>query len=294
MQSLWEEETLDDLVTPAIPARCQYGQLWQCGSSRLLIGDSTNTSDVARLLDGVAVQAVITDPPYGEIHSQWDQVTYAFIPLLKNHCLDNATVALFCKLPFGFTLHKHMEEAGYVFRWDMIWAKNNAGFKVSSKQPRPGHEHIFAYCPGATKPSKLIFNGWQAGEKLHVWRSTNLSHKGETREVYVRPDRDYSAGRADGQRWLRSVVQAESKPNMPVDERTTHPTQKPLSLLLTLVTALSHEDTSVYDPFGGSGTTLAACERLKRRCYLMERETGYGDIILDRYERQSGQQAYLI
>ncbi len=278
VQGLWCEST-----------HVARGDIFQLGHHRLMCGNSTNGAEVGMLMAGAKVTAVVTDPPYGIIHAEWDTVTLGFVDHLGAVSEETATCVLFCTLPFGFTLHNAMLEAGYQWRWDSVWTKVSGGFRVSSHAPRPAHEHLFAYARRGIKPSDLIFNGWDAGEKEHPWQKTNGSGQGDTKEVYRRVFQPVSAGQEDGQRWIRSVIPGKEKPVMPVRERTAHPTQKPLEVVTKLVLLLSHVDNVVYDPFLGSGTSLLACEQTGRRCYGMELSSEYCELIIQRWQQSTGQ-----
>ena len=78
------------------------------------------------------------------------------------------------------------------------------------------------------------------------------------------------------------------------EERTGHGTQKPLECMLRPILNNSKEGESVYDPFGGSGTTLIACEKSKRNCYMMELSPAYVDVIVKRWEKETGKEALLV
>lgn len=290
-----EQEDTADLMPSKIPQRVQYGDLWSLGDRHLLLcGNSTKQEDMTRLMQGKKAQAIITDPPYGIIHANWDKIDLSFIPSMSSFHAPNATIAIFCQLPFGFTLHDAMIKHGYGWRWEIVWVKANGGFRVSPYKPRPCHELIFAYTRDVS-PSNLVFNGWDSGEKGKPWRKTNLSKKGETDQVYLKKSPDHSYGHPDGHRWIRSTIHGVRKNNMNEGERTKHPTQKPLEILNTLCACLSNQDDIILDLFGGSGTTIIAAEYTKRCCYSMEVSPEYCDIILARYEMlYTGQKAVLI
>ena len=78
------------------------------------------------------------------------------------------------------------------------------------------------------------------------------------------------------------------------EEQTGHGTQKPLECMLRPILNNSKEGESVYDPFGGSGTTLIACEKSKRNCYMMELSPIYVDVIVKRWEKETGKEAVLV
>jgi len=75
---------------------------------------------------------------------------------------------------------------------------------------------------------------------------------------------------------------------------TLHPTMKPINLLAGLVADGSKEGMTIYEPFGGSGSTLLACERLNRKCFAMEIMPHYCDVIIQRWENRTGKKAALL
>lgn len=273
------------------PVSVSPGDLWDLGKHRLLCGDAGKLSDIQRLLQDECPDAIITDPPYGQINAKWDTINLAFIPHLAHIIRDDTTIAMFCSLPFGFLLHAEMIKADYQWRWGIIWGKQNGGFQVSQKAPIPCHEHIFAYARSGVSPSCLIFNGWDAGEKMHVYRKVNNSGIGETAEVYSHKHIAIRAGHPEGNRWIRSILYGRKKSNMREVERYPHPTQKPLEVLSPLVLLLSHPDGLLFDPFLGSGTTLIAAEMEQRRCYGIEISPDYCSIIVNRWQHHTGRQA---
>lgn len=77
-------------------------------------------------------------------------------------------------------------------------------------------------------------------------------------------------------------------------EKRVHPTQKPIRLLSEILRDFSDEGSSVLDVFGGSGSTLIACEQTERQCYMMELDAHYCDVIIQRWEKETGQEAVKI
>ena len=73
-----------------------------------------------------------------------------------------------------------------------------------------------------------------------------------------------------------------------------HPTQKPVGLLADILTDFSKENDNIFDGFGGSGSTLIACEQTNRNCYMIEYEPHYVDVIIARWEKFTGQKAVLL
>ena len=78
------------------------------------------------------------------------------------------------------------------------------------------------------------------------------------------------------------------------DHKRYHPTQKPIKLCEWFIKRYSNNDNSILDLFGGSGSTLIACEQLNRKCYMMELDPHYIDVIIQRWENYTGQKAVLL
>ena len=274
---------------PQTTYQCKYGDLWQLGDHFLLIGDSTSQSDVTRIMQRTEpAHAVLTDPPYGLINAEWDKTTLDFIPHLQAATSPHATCIFFCYLPFGFRLHEAMLQHQWAWRWDTVWVKVQAGFQVSKFRPLMAHEHLFAYARKGIPISHLTFNGYDAGETGRIWRhnATQTTPK----DFYDRKKMPASQGHKDGKRWIWSTLPGRKKQALPEEQRTVHPTQKPPELIEKLVLLISNPGEIIYDCFLGSGTTLLACEKLGRRCIGIEKEPEYGKIILQRWQRHTGEE----
>jgi len=89
------------------------------------------------------------------------------------------------------------------------------------------------------------------------------------------------------QLWIGMIREGEH-------EKRVHPTQKPLNMLCDILKDFTNEKDSVLDVFGGSGSTLIACEQLNRKCFMMELDPHYIDVIIDRWEKFTGEKAYLL
>jgi site-specific DNA-methyltransferase (adenine-specific) len=78
------------------------------------------------------------------------------------------------------------------------------------------------------------------------------------------------------------------------NKKRLHPTQKPLELCNWFITRYSKDNSNILDLFGGSGSTLIACEQLNRKCYMMELDPKYIDVIINRWEQYTGEKAILL
>lgn len=153
------------------------------------------------------------------------------------------------------SLREGMEQAGFYYSQMLIWIKNSV--VVGRKDYLPQHE--------------LIAYGWYGRHKFE--RS-----KGKTVIAEAFPDEDR----------VPSLVYEDKRSSSKL-----HPTMKPVGLMRKLILNSSKIGEVVYDPFGGSGSTLMACEHTKRKCYMVEVDPVYCDTIIARWEKLTGQKAIL-
>ena len=238
------------------PTFSKFGDVWHLGRHRLVCGDSTKAETYETLMNGAKAHLVITDPPYN--------VNYeGSAGKIKN---DNMAGEKFYQ--FLLDAFKNMEAVMtddasiYVFHADTEGlnfrkAFNDAGFYLSG-------------CCIWEKQSLVLGRSpyqWQHEPCLYGWKK-NGKHQWYT-------------GRKETTIWKFD------KPKKNGD----HPTMKPLALLAYPIMNSSMSNTNVLDPFGGSGSTLIACEQTDRNCYTIELDEKFCDVIVKRYIEQVGSDA---
>lgn len=272
----WETETEEvanvteddfDEEQDEIHVRCQKGDLWQLGEHRLMCGDSLDENDVAKLMNGKKARMVFTDPPY-EMGLDTD------FSGMQNH-LDFAKEK-------GFTGGKKYNQ-GKVdeFHPEMI----NAVFTIDA-------EEMFLW--GADYFAELLPN--KNDGSWIVW-DKRANGNGDI-------DADYSSDKMYGscfelcwskKKHKRDIARVKWAgvfgTEQEFDHKRYHPTQKPIRLAGWFLERYSKEGDNVIDLFGGSGSTLIACEQLKRRCFMMELDPHYCDVIIARWEKLTGKEA---
>jgi site-specific DNA-methyltransferase (adenine-specific) len=245
---LQAEEDEFDVPEGGIDTDIVLGDLFEIGEHRLLCGDSTDSDQVAKLMNGQKADMVFTDPPYG--------VDYQGGAMTKRTKLDNdqkktniysevlPNIILFTndKAPMyiwhaaGYAdMASHLWDNNIEIRSQIVWNKNIAQFGALSAQYKQKHEPCF-YC-------------FKKGNSPFWYGPTN--------EVTV---------------W---DVNRESK-------NAFHPTQKPIELPERAIKNSSKEKDTILDLFGGSGSTMVAAEQLKRKARLMELDPKYCQVIVDR------------
>lgn len=233
----------------------EKGDIWTVGRHRLMCGDATVSEDVVALMDGKKANLVITDPPYNVAFESSDGLS------IKNDKMDTDKFYEFLLSAFT-NMANHLEHGGsaYVFHADTEGlnfrrAFIDAGFRLSG-------------CCIWVKNSLVL------GRSDYQWQHEPVLYG-------FLPGKHYwskAAGRS------QTTIWNFDKPK----KNKNHPTSKPLDLLAYPIGNSSRENAIVIDTFGGSGSTLMACEKTNRICYTMELDEKYASVILRRYVEDTG------
>jgi DNA modification methylase len=233
------------------PAVAKLGDVWLLGRHRLVCGDSTKADTFTALMDGKLANLVVTDPPYN--------VNYeGAAGKIKNDNMGNEAFYAFLLAAFTNTEVVMAQDASiYVFHADTEGlnfrkAFSDAGFQLSG-------------CCIWKKPSLVLGRSpyqWQHEPVLFGWKKKG-KHNWYT-------DRK------------QTTIWEFEKPK----KNTDHPTMKPIALVAYPIMNSSLTNCIVLDPFGGSGSTLIACEQSDRICFTIELDEKYCDVIVKRYIEQ--------
>jgi DNA modification methylase len=255
---LTDEDAVPEL--PATPASA-LGDLWILENHKLLVGDATNPSDVVRLMAGNAADLIFTDPPYN--------VDY------EGYTEDRLTIR---------------------------------GDRMTDEQFKQFLEAAFRSCRSAVKPGASLYichsSSWQrefqnaleaAGFEVCcqiIW-SKNTFAWGFGRYKFQHEPMFYAHMAGEKDPWYgdksQSTVWEERKPAA----NRLHPTMKPVELIERALLNSSKAGDLIADLFGGSGSTLIACERRGRKARLMELDPKYADVVVQRWQEHTGKQAVL-
>ncbi len=273
-----EDEVVEDDYTPEVPEepKAKLGDIYQLGRHRLMCGDSTSQSDVQLLLNGELMDMVLTDPPYNVNYkgtagtiindnmksSEFRQfLKKAFINIrtsLKNGCSFHIWYAD----SEGYNFRGACSDAGLTVRQQLIWVKNSATIG------RQDFQHQY----------ESVLSG------LSLDESTQEPQEGFSPCLY---------GWKDGaaHKWYKKRKERDvmffDKPRASKE----HPTMKPILLFDYEMQCNTKSGDSVLDLFGGSGTLIMAAEQNKRTAYVMEYDPKFVDVIIDRWEKFTGQKA---
>ena len=240
----------------------RVGDLWTLGSHRLLCGDSTNAEHVARLLGDARPHLMITDPPYGVSYNPaWRNEAYRAGPM-KRTIGAKAVGKVNNDDRADWTAAWALAPTDVCYVWqgdkqisDMEAQLNEAGFVTRNL---------------------IVWN-----KSIGVISRGDYHPKHETCWYMVRKGK---TGRWEGDR-KQTTVWDIAKPHT---SETGHSTQKPTECMRRPIVNNSAPGDSVYDPFLGSGTTLIAAEMEGRKCYGLEIDPGYCDVIVERWQNFHG------
>lgn len=283
------EEVVEDNYEPVIPeiAKSKHGDIYQLGRHRLMCGDSTSIKDVETLMNGKLADMVQTDPPYNVAIKNSQGMT------IENDNMDYGAFKEFLSSAF-YNLDASLKEGGVFYIWygnnarvefetalvelgleihqTLIWKKNQ--FTLG----RNDYQNIYEPC----------LYGWKSGAAHYFVNDRTQS------TCFLQDPLELDKLKKDELLKLLKEIYAlpidvieEDKPKI----NDLHPTMKPITLIGKQIANSSKKEELVLDLFGGSGSTIIACEQLERTCYAMEYDPKYVDVIVDRWEQFTGKKA---
>jgi DNA modification methylase len=276
------DEELANAVPPVPEAAVsRAGDLWICGPHRVLCGDATNAEDVARVLGDRNPLLMVTDPPYGiELDSEWRdraglnghgaaEPSYMKRRTEGHH---NTTISSDTRADWSpaFQLVPSLIAA-------YVWHASKFTREVLDGLLRIGfvHHQQIIWDKGRTVLTRTHY--WFQHEPCWYVRKVNapwFGKAGENSTIWASPSPKFIMGSSD-------------------EDKFDHPTQKPVDLMRRPILNHIKRGELVYDPFLGSGTTLAAAELTERVCYGIELDPKYVDVVVQRWQTLSAKQAAL-
>ena len=259
---------VQEVETPEVPEepKAKRGEIYCLGVHRLMCGDSTNKEDVAALMHGERADMVFTDPPYNiasESKNFAADCSKAMEDLSnaewdKGFDINNVFPVLFDCLSNDVSVYICTSHflAGNIWEWMKGWA-----------------EH-YSYCVWA-KPNPMP----SLSKRHWTWNTELICYATRGKHTFNFPSEGHALST-----WTINKKNGE----------TGHPTEKPVAVPNMAISHSSKQGDIVLDLFGGSGSTLLACEQTGRKCYMMELDPHYIDVIIKRWEDFTGQKAELI
>ncbi len=312
-----DTEAQEDFYEPELPEqpKAKRGDIYQLGSHRLMCGDSTDEADVEKLLDGEEMDLCLTDPPYNvnygekveslskvskekghdvfsysngsresstiENDNMDDESFYNFLFNFYTQMMNSLKpggVFYICHADSeGYNFRKALKDAGGRMRQTLIWVKPH--FVMGRQDYHWRHEPILY--------------GWKEGAGHYY-----IDDRTQNTVWEDKPDID-NMKKEEMKQLLKEIYEEDRISTSAIHEAKPtvselHPTMKPIKLMGRFIKNSAKPGEKVIDFFGGSGSTLIACEQLNRTCYTMEYDPKYVDVIIDRWEALTGQKAVKI
>ena len=276
------EKEVKDITEP----KTKLGDIYHLGEHRIICGDSTNVEYYKKVLDGQQIDLVVTDPPYnidygGTISGNGrdiandnmsDSEFYEFLLGFYKACFEvikkGGPIYVFHSTKETVNFINAMIDAGFKYAQTLVWYKNH--FTLGRQDYQWIHEPILY--------------GWKEGQSHYFINDRTIATViEELRLNGKKMSKNELLEILNKITGLETSVIFDNKPNKSVE----HPTMKPITLCAKLIYNSSHEGDIVFDSFLGSGSTLIAADQLNRRCYGIELEPKYVDVIVKRYKEQN-------
>ena len=266
----------DNVPEPPTEPKAKLGDLYQLGNHRLICGDSTDGAVIDRLMDGVKADMVFTDPPYNVAVGS------------KNKILNEQDGG--CRNETEIAGDKGMTDAEI---GEQLW---RPAFQNMADHAKDDCSIYVTMPQGGTHMMMMMMMAdacWQVKHELMWLKNQPTFSMGRLDYDYKHEPIMYGWKKTHNfygkGKFTKSVWEID-KPR----ESKLHPTMKPIELIANALENSTKENDCVLDVFGGSGSTLIACEQLNRKCYMCELDPHYCDIIIDRWQQFTGEKAELI
>lgn len=267
-----------DAIDRTTPSIAQLGDLWKLGGHRLFVGSALEAASYETLMQGESADQVVTDPPYnvavdghvgglGKLkHAEFAMasgemsveeftsfLTTSFDQMVSN-ARDGAVVMSFMDWRHCTEILAASKTVGLSLLNICAWVKSNGGM---GSLYRSQHEFCFIFKKGAASHINNVELGKHGRYRTNVWEYAGAN--------------TFRRGRKE--------------------DLATHPTVKPIAMIVDAIKDCSHRGDVILDPFGGSGTTLLAAERTGRRARLIELDPYYVDATIRRWQKMTGKTA---
>lgn len=304
------DDTLDKVKEDEPPREAEQrtnpGELWQLGDHKLMVGDSTDPETYTKLMDGEKAEMVFTDPPYNvdyegkarehkKIKNDKKENFYDFLVTAFENMVEYLEPGGAFYICYADRETENvvtaLKTSGLKLRETLIWCKNF--FVLSGCDYHFQHEPIlYGNKPGA---SHRFYGGRRLGTTIQEDWPVEIGLDTDGGNIIV-----VHIGKK------RVVLKAPSVEVLNIDDDSTllfvdrptrsieHPTMKPVLLVAKCIRNSSKKGQIVLDPFGGSGSTLLACEQIGRKCRTIELDPKYADVIIERWEKLTGREAVKI
>lgn len=250
---------------PADPVT-KLGDIWQLGEHRLMCGDSTDESTIDLLMGSDRADMILSDPPYGMgLDTDFSGIKGSLKSIgRKNHTQGNT--------------YERVIGDNDDFSPSLIQTFFDY-FSYCAEMFLFGADYYAELLPDKNKGSWLVWDKRKESQADAIGSEFEL--------IWSRSKHKRRMLRHDWFGFLSSENSDDAR-------HRVHPTQKPVSLLVDILTQWGKSAKVVVDLFGGSGSTLIACEQTGRKCYMMELDPHYCDVIVQRWENLTGKKGVLL
>lgn len=263
MSAIPEDLDIVEDEVPDVPEepKTKRGEVWQLGAHRVMCGDSTNPEDMRVLMGGVEADLYLTDPPYNVDYTGKTKDALK----IENDTMGNDDFRQF--LQDAFLVARNNMKAGAAF---YIWHADSEGYNFRGA----------CFDVGLTVRECLVWvkNSLVLGRQDYQWQHEPCLYG------WVQGTHSWYSDRK------QTTVLNFDRPS----RNAEHPTMKPVALFDYLIRNSTKKGDVVLDSFGGSGTTIIACEQNGRKGYCMELDPKYVDVIINRWEQLTGEKAVLV
>lgn len=275
-----DTETVEDEIPiqTEVEMRCKVGDLWRLGNHMLVCGDSTDAAVINRLMNGAKADMVFTDPPYNVAIGSKNAVLNEMNHVKKGHRLET----------------------------DIEGDKGMSDAEIGEKLWKPAFQNM---ADNAKDDCSIYVTMPQGGTHMIMMSAASAFWKVKHELIWVKNQPTFSMGRLDYDYQHEPIMYGWKKTHnfygkgkfiksiWEIDKplkNKLHPTMKPIELIANALENSTKESDVVLDVFGGSGSTLIACEQLNRKCYMCELDSHYCDVIIQRWEDFTGEKAVLL
>lgn len=287
-----EDEPPEPPETPI----AKRGDVWQLGRHRLMCGDSTDEKDIAELMNGEKAAMLFTSPPYSDMR-EYEGGKDLSVDYLAQFIVKYKPWVNYQCVNLGIKRHEAdideywngyisiARKCGYkLMAWN-VWDKMECGSPGNQSAFFPiRHEWVFVFGTEYYDINRT----WE--KKADSITDRKVIHTVRQRDGSLKPTT--KGDMSFPYKKMESVLPMISEKHNEV--RRAHPATFPVGLPGEYIKAMTQENGNVIEPFGGSGTTLIACEQLNRNCFIMELEPKYVDVIVKRWENLTGEKAVLL
>lgn len=257
----YEEDADGEVIEPPAEPKTKEGDVWILGKHRLMCGDSTSIDAVESLLDGEKADLWITDPPYNVAY----EGKTAEAMTIKNDSMPDADFRQFLSDCYSAAdANMKMGASFYIWYAD----RETYNFQGAARDVEWKVRQTLIWVKNSLVMSQQDYH-WKHEPCLYGWK------EGAAHSWY-------------SDRKQTTVLEF----NRPTASKL-HPTMKPVELFEYQIQNSTKQGQNVLDSFGGSGTTIIACEKTNRKAYLMELDPKYCDVIINRWQTLTGKEAVL-